>query len=259
MGAVTLGHYWQPDLTMLSLTLFTLSLATTMVPTMSQFTCQGVGYYPHPADCSQFYRCTDLWSTGQYQQYLFQCAAGTVWDQEIGVCNWPQAVKGCGAEDVESSTITTITTTPTTSTSTMTTTITTTPTITTNTPPETTFNPPETTTNPPETTATPPETTPMYTPSDNSVFKCEEPGVVDDQEHCNKFWLCKQEPEGSRVLESLLYRCPSGYIFSSSILRCKKEKDITCVNKLEGRNINTIQLTVEMMDSFFDKWVVGRV
>merc|ERR1711892_609575 len=204
MGAVTLGHYWQPDLTMLSLILFTLSLATTMVPTMSQFTCQGVGYYPHPADCSQFYRCTDLWSTGQYQQYLFQCAAGTVWDQEIGVCNWPQAVKGCGVGDPESDT-TTITTTPTTSTSTMTTIITTTPTMTTTTPPETTFNPPETTTtppettfNPPETTTTtpettfnPPETTPKYTPSDDSVLKCEEPGVVDDQQHCNKFWLCK--------------------------------------------------------------------
>merc|ERR1711892_738770 len=127
MGAVTLGHYWQPDLTMLSLTLFTLSLATTMVPTMSQFTCQGVGYYPHPADCSQFYRCTDLWSTGQYQQYLFQCAAGTVWDQEIGVCNWPQAVKGCGAGDGESDTTTPSTTTlPTTTTSMTTTTMTTT-------------------------------------------------------------------------------------------------------------------------------------
>jgi hypothetical protein len=43
--------------------------------------------------------------------------------------------------------------------------------------------------------------TPTYLPSDGSVYKCEEPGVVDDQEHCNKFWLCKEETEGSGVLE----------------------------------------------------------
>jgi len=78
--------------------------------------------------------------------------------------------------------------------------------------------------------------------------------VVADQDHCNKFWLCKEEADGSPVLESLLYRCPSGYLFNSSIHRCKKEEDITCLEKLETRNINTIQLTEDMLDSFFAKW-----
>ena len=52
-------------------------------PGSCQFGCQGVGFYPHPSDCSQFYRCTDIWSTGQYQQYVFTCAEGTVFDASI--------------------------------------------------------------------------------------------------------------------------------------------------------------------------------
>ena len=38
----------------------------------------------------QFFRCTDLWGTGQFQQYSFECAEGTVFDPTLGVCNWPQ-------------------------------------------------------------------------------------------------------------------------------------------------------------------------
>jgi len=101
-----------------------------------------------------------------------------------------------------------------------------------------------------------PDTTPTYRPSSESVYQCKVPGVVDDEEHCNKFWLCKEESEGSGILQSLLYRCPDGYLFSNSILRCKKEEDITCVNKIESRNIFTLQLTEDMLDSFFAEWTV---
>ena len=55
----------------------------------AEFTCESVGFYP-AVDCSVFYRCTDLWGTGQFQQYTFQCAEGTVFDSSLGVCNWPQ-------------------------------------------------------------------------------------------------------------------------------------------------------------------------
>ena len=58
------------------------------------------------------------------------------------------------------------------------------------------------------------------------------------------------------IFQSLLYRCPDGYLFSNSILRCKKEEDITCVNKIESRNIFTLQLTEDMLDSFFAEWTV---
>merc|ERR1719430_1810487 len=60
-----------------------------------QFTCQAVGYYPHPSDCSQFYRCTDLFQSGNYQEHLFTCAQGTVWDSNIGICNAKEAVAAC--------------------------------------------------------------------------------------------------------------------------------------------------------------------
>ena len=96
------------------------------------------------------------------------------------------------------------------------------------------------------------------------------------KEDCRKFWLCKEEEEGSRVLEviwlvmnlrvimrivmmickeeeegtslstrgwdfallfrtlmiatfqSLLYRCPPGYLFSTVVVRCAKEEDVSC-------------------------------
>merc|ERR1711990_832709 len=90
---VTLGHLVQPDLTMRAphhltttttiTTIITSLLLAIISPDTAQFSCSAVGYFPHPSDCSQFYRCTDIWSTGQYQQYEFQCAEGTVFDVSI--------------------------------------------------------------------------------------------------------------------------------------------------------------------------------
>jgi len=196
----------------------------------AQFQCQGVGFYPHPSDCTQFYRCTDIWSTGQFQQYMFTCAQGTVFDASISVCNWPALVPGCGGEAPS-------------------------PTPAPTPAPTTTPEPAVTEAS----TATPAETTPetsevTYRPATGSIFDCESPGIVSDENNCNKFWLCKENPDESGILESLLYRCPEGYLFSSSTLRCKKEDDVTCVEGVETRNINTIQLTEEMLDSFFNKW-----
>jgi len=220
---VCLGPCSQRDVTMLAL-LHHKTVITCLVLVLSQhhaaaqFDCQAVGFYPHPSDCSQFYRCTDIWSNGQFQQYVFTCAEGTVFDPSISVCNWATLVPSCGGAAP--------------------------------TPPSS-----------PATTATPAVTTPSsssapatYRPAEGSVFQCSEPGIVSDDNNCNKFWLCKEETEGSGVLESLLYRCPDGYLFSSSSLRCKKEDDISCVEKAETRNVNIIQLTESMLESFFAKW-----
>ena len=63
---------------------------------------------------------------------------------------------------------------------------------------------PATTTSPPETTpadTTPSTATVTYRPAPGSPFQCEVPGPARDDGHCNKFWLCKEETEGSQVLE----------------------------------------------------------
>merc|ERR1711936_735828 len=101
---VTLGPPVQPDLTM-SASRHLVILTATLGLVSSQ-DCSAVGYFPHPSDCSQFYRCTDIWSTGQYQQYAFTCAEGTVFDASISVCNWPSQVAGCGGDTLPSSTST---------------------------------------------------------------------------------------------------------------------------------------------------------
>merc|ERR1711988_1159195 len=201
---VTLGHLVQPDLTMAVLTSHLVILTASLGLAPSQ-TCSGVGYFPHPSDCSQFFRCTDIWATGQYQQYAFTCAEGTVFDASISVCNWPSQVAGCGGDTSPSSTSTSELLTP------------------------------------PDTTTAAISST--YRPAAGSHFQCEKPGIVSDEENCNKFWLCKEESEGSGVLESLLYRCPTGYLFSSAVLRCRKEDDVTCLDSPETRNVNVIQLS----------------
>ena len=40
-----------------------------------------------------------------------------------------------------------------------------------------------------------------YRPAENSAFECAKPEIVTDEDNCNKFWLCKEVPEGSGVLQ----------------------------------------------------------
>ena len=40
-----------------------------------------------------------------------------------------------------------------------------------------------------------------YRPAPGSHFQCEKPGFNSDEGNCDKFWLCKEETEGSGVLE----------------------------------------------------------
>ena len=62
--------------------------------------------------------------------------------------------------------------------------------------PETT--PADTTPATPAVTAT---ATVTYRPAPGSPFQCEVPGPARDEDHCNKFWLCQEQTEGSQVLE----------------------------------------------------------
>jgi len=99
------------------------------------------------------------------------------------------------------------------------------------------------------------ETTPIqYTPADGSPYSCKMPGIVEYEPDCQKFWLCKENPEGSRVLESLLYRCPENYLFASTTLRCAPADDISCMTGATERGLPSIQLSVAQLDSFFNRF-----
>jgi len=217
---------------MVVLTAVVLSLMSPLL-CQAQFTCEGVGYFPDPADCSKFYRCTDIYGNGLLQTYMFECPAGTVFDIKVSVCNWPWAVPSCSSTPP--------------------------PVITSTQPPV-----PETTTAA-ATTAAPAvevttvvaieETTPIqYTPAAGSPYECGMPGIVEYEPDCQKFWLCKENPEGSRILESLLYRCPAGYLFSSSSLRCAPAADMTCLTGAAERGLPAIQLSVQQLDQFFARF-----
>ena len=40
-----------------------------------------------------------------------------------------------------------------------------------------------------------------YRPAPGSALQCTKPEIVNDEDNCNKFWLCKEEPAGSGELE----------------------------------------------------------
>ena len=81
--SVSLGPPKQRDVAMGALSLTNALLCLLLNSATAEFSCEGAGYFPHPSDCSQFFRCTDIFANGQYQQYMFTCAEGTVFDASI--------------------------------------------------------------------------------------------------------------------------------------------------------------------------------
>ena len=59
-------------------------------------------------------------------------------------------------------------------------------------------------------------------------------------------------------MQSLLYRCPDGYLFSSATLRCNKESEVMCPASRLGADtfsdVSYIQLTERQLDAFFQRW-----
>ena len=44
------------------------------------------GLYSHPTDCSKFYNC------GHGVAHLTSCGEGTLWNDDLKVCDWPHNV-----------------------------------------------------------------------------------------------------------------------------------------------------------------------
>nr|XP_045616437.1 extensin-like [Procambarus clarkii] len=51
--------------------------------------CFKEGVFPHPRNCSWFYRCVDRMKVGFYNTYLFECGPGTVFADGLDQCVFP--------------------------------------------------------------------------------------------------------------------------------------------------------------------------
>jgi len=73
-----------------------LSIFAALVAVGRSQTCSQVGFFRNPNDCHKFYRCVDLWQNGrELTIYHFDCPPGTVFDETVSVCNWPQLAAPC--------------------------------------------------------------------------------------------------------------------------------------------------------------------
>lgn len=233
------------------------SVIVLLIQTSAEHVCSSVGYFPEGTNCSIFYRCTDIWNNSLYQQYTFQCAPGTVFDDSLDVCNWPWAVPGCldGAAPLPPAP-TTLSPAPL-------------PPAPSSTSPPASLPPAPTTLPPapllPSTTFSPEPLPPInpvnpeeaYIPSPDSPYPCQLPGVNPFPTDCQKFWLCKEIPPASRQLQALLYRCPEGYLFSSASLRCAKKANVACTSGSglpDFRSVPVTQLIETELEAFFSTW-----
>ncbi|XP_075973580.1 uncharacterized protein LOC142974895 [Anticarsia gemmatalis] len=67
----------------------------------SSDTCESEGYFGNTQDCKKFYRCVDN-GNGGYTKYDFDCAEGTIWDQDLTTCNHPGDVANPSCKDNQS-------------------------------------------------------------------------------------------------------------------------------------------------------------
>ncbi|XP_050715324.1 uncharacterized protein LOC126998050 [Eriocheir sinensis] len=93
--------------------------------------CVSEGTFPHPRNCSWYYRCVDRMKVGFYFTYYFECEPGTVFDDFLDQCVFPHLASApCGnitlstpAPVTKPPTVSTVSTTSTSTTTTTTTTV----------------------------------------------------------------------------------------------------------------------------------------
>jgi len=228
---------------------------TTVQPSSSdgteEPTCEEVGFHRHPSDCAKFFRCVDFkYPTGALTIFHFDCPQGTIFDEVLSVCNWPEQAQPPCPE------------------------------------PEPVPEPepePETTTMAVEEAE---ETTPMPGPdlsgeeeetdtidqeyeeedsgdtviiSPTFSFKCEAAGIFPHSNDCAKFWLCKKSKDSGNLKPAELYKCPGGFLFQDDALRCQKEDKVVCdktpvLNRFATNEPLAITLQVSELDGFFARW-----
>jgi len=209
--------------------------------------CSEVGFFRNEEDCTKFHRCVDFYNIKQFTKFEFDCPGGLVFDETLSVCNWPWSSAPC--ENSE----------------------------------ETTTNGEEVVPEEEETTTSGEELTTVGEQTDeseyeeetdgdgsgeededtNSViivpnfdYQCTDEGLFPHESNCAKFWLCKESDGNLDPAE--LYKCPEGYLFDESILRCQKEEGVECtkVSNRAQENLESpaIVLQVSELESFFRRW-----
>jgi len=63
-------------------------------PTTPHIICQSAGLFANPDDCHMFYQCS-INLQGGWTVESYTCSQGTVFNPEIGSCDWPYKVPGC--------------------------------------------------------------------------------------------------------------------------------------------------------------------
>ena len=67
---------------------------TSRRPTTPHNICKSEGLFADPDDCHSFYQCSRN-AEGGWIIEVYQCAQGTVFNPELGSCDWPYNVPGC--------------------------------------------------------------------------------------------------------------------------------------------------------------------
>lgn len=182
--------------------------------------CTSAGFFREPSDCTRFYRCTDPWGAGNYQKFPFECPAGTVFDELVGVCNWPQLAAPCGESPPA--------------------------------PPAPGPAPLPPPPPPPPVSGTGDD---IVVISPTFSFQCTAQGFFEHDSDCSRFWLCRPSPTGT-ALEPSLFRCPVGFLYDDTVRRCIRQEQAAPCDKVPdvGRialEPAPYQLTVNQLEAFF--------
>jgi len=195
--------------------------------------CSEAGFFRSEDDCTAFYRCVDFYGIGKFTKFVFQCPGGLVFDETTSVCNWPWASAPCEEPTTVGEEMTTVGE--------------------------------DMTTVGEEVTTVETETDVVVSGEEDAAnviivpsfdYECTEEGLFPHGSNCAKFWLCKES--SGNLDPSELYRCPDGFLFDDSVLRCQKEEDVECekvpdsVQERLERPAITLQLSE--LDSFFRTW-----
>jgi hypothetical protein len=83
-------------LLMVSLECYARNLRQVMTQQPSASVCRQEGSFRYPTDCRKFYRCVDWSHEGKhFSIFHFDCPEGTVFDEDLQVCNFPWWTKPC--------------------------------------------------------------------------------------------------------------------------------------------------------------------